>query len=98
MAARILHAVGVSSGFVVAGAVIVDVFWQHERGMKTGIWAQMATMGPAIGGIVSMSEAIVEEADTPYVNPKGTKKPPVSIRQQDVVRLILLAVPSCRRC
>ena len=58
MAARILQAFGVSSGFV-------DVFWQHKRGMKTGIWAQMATMGPAIGGIVG----------APHLSPHSWQSP-----------------------
>lgn len=41
MTARIFQAIGTSSGFIVGGAVVVDIFWQHERGQKTGIWAQM---------------------------------------------------------
>ena len=51
MCARIFQSLGISSGYVVGSAVVVDIFWQHERGTKTGIWTFMITIGPAIGAI-----------------------------------------------
>ncbi|OBT51795.1 hypothetical protein VE04_08105, partial [Pseudogymnoascus sp. 24MN13] len=52
MVARIFQALGISSGYVVGSAVVVDVFWQRERGAKTGIWTTMVTIGPAIGPLI----------------------------------------------
>lgn len=52
MVARIFQALGVSSGYVVGSAVVVDIFWQHERGAKTGIWTFMVTIGPALGPLI----------------------------------------------
>jgi MFS family permease len=52
MVSRVIQALGVSSGYVVGSAVVVDIFWRHERGTKTGIWTFMVTIGPAIGGLI----------------------------------------------
>jgi MFS family permease len=52
MASRVFQALGVSSGYVVGSAVVVDIFWQHERGAKTGVWTFMVTIGPAVGPLI----------------------------------------------
>jgi MFS family permease len=49
LVSRVFQALGVSSGYVIGSAVVVDIFWPHERGTKTGVWAFMVTIGPAIG-------------------------------------------------
>lgn len=49
MVSRVFQALGVSSGYVVGSAVVVDIFWPHERGAKTGVWTFMVTIGPALG-------------------------------------------------
>ena len=52
MVARIFQAIGISYGFVVGSAVVVDMFWQHERGQKTGIWVLMLTLGAPLGALI----------------------------------------------
>ena len=52
MGTRVVQALGVSSGYVVGSAVVVDIFWQHERGAKTGVWTFMVTIGPAVGPLI----------------------------------------------
>ncbi|KAH8805080.1 major facilitator superfamily domain-containing protein [Xylogone sp. PMI_703] len=52
MVSRVFQSLGISSGYVVGSAVVVDIFWQHERGAKTGIWTFMVTIGPAIGPFI----------------------------------------------
>lgn len=52
MVARVFQSLGISSGYVVGSSVVVDIFWQHERGTKTGIWTFMVTIGPAIGPFI----------------------------------------------
>lgn len=59
--ARVFQMCGASPGLVMGGAVVVDMFWQHERGRKMGIWTQMVTLGPALGGLVG----------GPLINAKG---------------------------
>lgn len=49
MAARVFQSIGISSGYVVGSAVVVDIFEPHERGTKTGVWTLMVTIGPGIG-------------------------------------------------
>lgn len=41
MVARTFQAIGISSGQVLGSAIVVDIFWQHERGAKLGIWTQL---------------------------------------------------------
>ena len=41
IAARIFQGMAISASFVVAPAVVVDIFWAPERGQKTGVWVQM---------------------------------------------------------
>lgn len=53
MLARIVQHAANSSGLVVGSAVVVDIFYPHERGQKTGVWSQMATLGPSFGPLVA---------------------------------------------
>ena len=50
--ARAFQMCGGSAGLVMGSAVVVDIFWQRERGRKIGIWTQTVILGPAIGGLV----------------------------------------------
>lgn len=52
MTARVFQSIGISSGFVVPGVIVVDLFRPEERGSKNGIWAQMVAMGPSLGGLI----------------------------------------------
>ncbi|KIV82011.1 hypothetical protein PV11_04152 [Exophiala sideris] len=52
MTARVFQSIGISSGFVVPGAVVVDIFTKEERGRKNGIWTQMVSLGAPLGGII----------------------------------------------
>ncbi|KAK6380595.1 hypothetical protein LTS17_004795 [Exophiala oligosperma] len=52
MTARVFQSIGISSGLVVSGAVVVDIFTKEERGRKNGIWTQMVSLGAPVGGIV----------------------------------------------
>ena len=49
--ARAFQMCGGSAGLVMGGAVVVDIFWQRDRGQKIGIWTQTVILGPAIGGL-----------------------------------------------
>ena len=52
MTARIFQSIGISSGMVVPGAVVVDIFNKEERGRKNGVWTQMISLGAPVGGII----------------------------------------------
>jgi len=52
MTARIFQSIGISSGMVVPGAVVVDIFTKEERGRKNGVWTQMISLGAPVGGII----------------------------------------------
>lgn len=52
MTARVFQSIGISSGFVVPGVIVVDLFRPEERGSKNGIWAQMVAIGPSLGGLI----------------------------------------------
>ena len=52
MTARVFQSIGISSGFVVPGVIVVDIFRPEERGRKNGIWAQMVAIGPSLGGLI----------------------------------------------
>lgn len=52
MTARVFQSIGISSGMVVPGAVVVDIFTKEERGRKNGVWTQMISLGAPVGGII----------------------------------------------
>jgi MFS family permease len=59
MAARFFQGLGVSPASNVGLAVINDVFFEHERGQKLGLWVLAIDMGllfgPFIGGFVTLA-------------------------------------------
>lgn len=59
MAARFFQGLGVSPASNVGLAVISDIFFEHERGQKLGLWVlaidQGLLFGPLIGGFVSLA-------------------------------------------
>jgi MFS family permease len=52
MTARVFQSIGISSGFVAPGVIVVDLFRPQERGKKNGIWAQMVSIGAPLGGLI----------------------------------------------
>lgn len=52
MTARIFQSIGMSTGFVIPGVIVVDLFRQEERGSKNGLWAQMVSIGAPLGGLI----------------------------------------------
>ncbi|EFR02170.1 hypothetical protein MGYG_05173 [Nannizzia gypsea CBS 118893] len=52
MAARVFQSIGISSGFVVPGVIVVELFSAEERGSKNGIWTQMVAIGAPLGGLI----------------------------------------------
>jgi MFS family permease len=58
MAARFFQGLGVSPASNVGLAVINDIFFEHERGQKLGLWVLAIDMGlltgPLIGGFINM--------------------------------------------
>ncbi|KAF3482812.1 uncharacterized protein GIQ15_02136 [Arthroderma uncinatum] len=52
MTARVFQSIGISSGFVVPGVIVVELFSPEERGSKNGIWTQMVAIGAPLGGII----------------------------------------------
>ncbi|KAJ5833660.1 hypothetical protein N7474_001971 [Penicillium riverlandense] len=52
MTARVFQIIGISSGLVVPGVIVVDLFRPEERGSKNGIWTQMVAIGPPLGGLI----------------------------------------------
>ncbi|KAL1842345.1 hypothetical protein VTJ49DRAFT_5513 [Mycothermus thermophilus] len=58
MAARFFQGFGVSPAANVGLAIINDVFFEHERGQKLGLWVlaidQGLLVGPLIGGFINM--------------------------------------------
>lgn len=59
MAARFFQGLGVSPAANVGLAVINDLFFEHERGQKVGLWVLAIDMGllvgPLIGGFVNLA-------------------------------------------
>jgi multidrug resistance protein len=59
MAARFFQGLGVSPASNVGLAVINDVFYEHERGQKLGLWVlaidQGLLFGPLVGGFVNIA-------------------------------------------
>ncbi|KAL1869452.1 hypothetical protein VTK73DRAFT_3097 [Phialemonium thermophilum] len=59
MAARFFQGLGVSPASNVGLAIINDVFFEHERGQKLGLWVlaidQGLLFGPLIGGFVNIA-------------------------------------------
>lgn len=58
MAARFFQGVGVSPAATVGLAIINDIFFEHERGQKVGLWVLAIDLGllfgPLIGGFVNL--------------------------------------------
>ncbi|KAK4862368.1 hypothetical protein LT330_010758 [Penicillium expansum] len=52
MLCRILTATFISLPLAIGTAVVMEVFFQHERGQKMGIWALFVTLGPPCGPFV----------------------------------------------
>ncbi|CAI7617982.1 unnamed protein product [Penicillium crustosum] len=52
MLCRILTATFISPPLAIGTAVVMEVFFQHERGRKMGIWALFVTLGPPCGPFV----------------------------------------------
>jgi len=59
MAARFFQGLGLSPASNVGFAVINDIFFEHERGQKIGLWVMAIDLGllfgPLIGGFVNMA-------------------------------------------
>lgn len=59
MAARFFQGLGVSPAATVGLAVINDIFFEHERGQKVGLWVLSIDLGllfgPLIGGFVNLA-------------------------------------------
>lgn len=59
MAARFFQGFGVSPASNVGLAIIDDIFFEHERGQKTGLWVLAIDLGllvgPLVGGFVSLA-------------------------------------------
>jgi MFS family permease len=59
MAARFFQGFGVSPAANVGLAIINDIFFEHERGQKVGLWVLAIDLGllfgPLIGGFVNMA-------------------------------------------
>lgn len=59
MAARFFQGLGVSPAATVGLAVIGDLFFEHERGQKVGLWVLAIDLGllfgPLIGGFVDLA-------------------------------------------
>ncbi|KAJ5704488.1 hypothetical protein N7536_000177 [Penicillium majusculum] len=58
LTARLFQAIGSSSGFIVPGVIVVDLFRPEQRGGKNGLWTQMIAIGPPLGGLIG--GAVVE--------------------------------------
>ncbi|RPA88014.1 major facilitator superfamily transporter [Ascobolus immersus RN42] len=58
MAARFFQGLGVSPGATVGMAIINDLFFEHERGQKFGLWVLALDLGlvvgPLVGGFVTL--------------------------------------------
>lgn len=52
LTARLFQAIGISSGFIVSGVIVVDLFPPEQRGSKNGVWTQMVAIGPPLGGLI----------------------------------------------
>lgn len=62
MAARFFQGFGVSPGATVGMAAIGDMFYEHERGQKLGLWVLAIDagllVGPIVGGFMDLVSAI----------------------------------------
>jgi multidrug resistance protein len=58
MAARLFQGIGVSPAATVGLAIINDIFFEHERGQKIGLWVLAIDLGllfgPLIGGFIAL--------------------------------------------
>lgn len=58
MAARFFQGLGVSPGATVGLAIVNDIFYEHQRGLKVGLWVLAIDMGllvgPLIGGFMDL--------------------------------------------
>ena len=52
MVARFFQAFGVSPGATVGMAVVNDLFFEHERGQKLGLWVLAIDAGLLVGPII----------------------------------------------
>lgn len=52
MTARVFQSIGISSGLVVPGVIVVDIFSPEDRGSKSGVWTQMVAIGAPLGGVI----------------------------------------------
>lgn len=61
MAARFFQGLGVSPGATVGLAVVMDLYFEHERGQKLGLWVLAIDtgllVGPIIGGFMNLVSA-----------------------------------------
>lgn len=59
MAARFFQGLGVSPASNVGLAIVSDIFFEHERGQKVGLWVLAIDLGllfgPLIGGIINLA-------------------------------------------
>lgn len=62
MAARFFQGLGVSPAATVGLAIINDIFFEHERGQKVGLWVLAIDLGllcgPLIGGFVDLAGSL----------------------------------------
>ncbi|KAM0321781.1 hypothetical protein ACHAQA_009877 [Verticillium albo-atrum] len=62
MAARFFQGLGVSPAATVGLAIINDLFFEHERGQKVGLWVLAIDLGllfgPLIGGFVDLAGSV----------------------------------------
>ncbi|TDZ27334.1 Abhydrolase domain-containing protein ACTT2-2 [Colletotrichum spinosum] len=60
MAARLFQGLGVSPAATVGLAIINDMFFEHERGQKVGLWVLAIDLGllagPLVGGFVDLAD------------------------------------------
>ncbi|KAJ9268914.1 hypothetical protein DTO212C5_5115 [Paecilomyces variotii] len=52
MACRILVAIFISPPIGIGSAVVTEMFFQHERGQKMGLWTLLVTLGPPTGPFI----------------------------------------------
>lgn len=61
MAARFFQGLGVSPAATVGLAIINDIFFEHERGQKVGMWVLAIDLGllcgPLVGGFVDLASS-----------------------------------------
>ena len=52
MAARFFQGLGVGPGATVGLAIINDIFYEHQRGLKVGLWVLAIDMGLLVGPLI----------------------------------------------